>query len=278
MVDKETVLKWHELYMSKENMNMLQASEQLNVNYNTLRRNFKKYNLVIKRNQSNSKKYFFNQHYFDTIDDEHKAYWLGFLLTDGYISRARKHSSQKVGISIHSKDKEILEVLNKDLESNVRICEYVSNNSYTSYSPYARVSYAGDYMADKLKEYGMSSDKTYHLEVPRIRDDLIRHMIRGMFDGDGSAYLSKTNKHINEYNITSFQFTGLRNVLEFIMEELLKNKVILKRHVISQSTHSRITCDFKVTNKYSSSKFYHYLYDDATIYLKRKKDKFINIQ
>ena len=33
-----------------------------------------------------NRKYYFNNEYFDRIDTEEKAYWLGFLYADGYIS------------------------------------------------------------------------------------------------------------------------------------------------------------------------------------------------
>ena len=29
--------------------------------------------------------YNYNEKYFETIDSEHKAYWLGFLYADGYV-------------------------------------------------------------------------------------------------------------------------------------------------------------------------------------------------
>ena len=32
-----------------------------------------------------NRKYYFNNLYFDSIDSEEKAYWLGFLYADGYI-------------------------------------------------------------------------------------------------------------------------------------------------------------------------------------------------
>lgn len=32
-----------------------------------------------------NRKYYFNNLYFDSIDSEEKAYWLGFFYADGYI-------------------------------------------------------------------------------------------------------------------------------------------------------------------------------------------------
>ena len=33
------------------------------------------------------KKYNFDEHYFDVIDCQEKAYWLGFICADGYIGK-----------------------------------------------------------------------------------------------------------------------------------------------------------------------------------------------
>lgn len=39
----------------------------------------------------------FNEHYFDNIDDEHKAYWIGFIWCDGYMAiRNRKEKIQRL--------------------------------------------------------------------------------------------------------------------------------------------------------------------------------------
>ena len=44
-------------------------------------KNMKKYSLKISKS---SKHYLVDEHVFDVIDTEEKAYWLGFLFADGY--------------------------------------------------------------------------------------------------------------------------------------------------------------------------------------------------
>ena len=66
-----------------------------------------------------SRKYTFNEHYFNVIDDEHKAYWLGFLMADGY-----NHESKTcVAIRLQSEDREILEKLRDCMSPMSKITE-----------------------------------------------------------------------------------------------------------------------------------------------------------
>ena len=52
-----------------------------------------------------SRKYSFDEHYFDNIDNEHKAYWLGLLMADGY-----NHETKTcVSLRLQGQDREILE-------------------------------------------------------------------------------------------------------------------------------------------------------------------------
>lgn len=51
------------------------------------------------------RKYNFNEHYFDIIDCQEKAYWLGFFAADGY-----NHVDKGcIEVRLHKQDKEILE-------------------------------------------------------------------------------------------------------------------------------------------------------------------------
>ena len=53
-------------------------------------------------------KYYYNKHFFDVIDTEEKAYWLGFMYADGYITS----KSFRIGLSLAIKDIEHLRKFN----------------------------------------------------------------------------------------------------------------------------------------------------------------------
>lgn len=53
-------------------------------------------------------------------------------------------------------------------------------------------------MANDLRSYGLTNNKSYNAFIPeqQIPNDLIRHYIRGYFDGDGSVYYNKTHNRL----------------------------------------------------------------------------------
>ena len=63
------------------------------------------------------KKYKLNESVFDTIDTEEKAYWLGFLMSDGY----NHETHSQVSLRLQAGDKEILEKYKIFLETDVPI-------------------------------------------------------------------------------------------------------------------------------------------------------------
>ena len=62
------------------------------------------YLCIVEKNY-NMRKYNFNEHYFDNIDCQEKAYWLGFFAADGYNHR----SKGCIEFRLHRQDREILE-------------------------------------------------------------------------------------------------------------------------------------------------------------------------
>ena len=58
-----------------------------------------------------------NNHYFDIIDNEHKAYWLGFLYADGCISSNRP----TINFTLNDKDINHIKAFKQDIESEHKI-------------------------------------------------------------------------------------------------------------------------------------------------------------
>lgn len=68
-------------------LSLTQLSKIEEVSRQKISRDLKKINVQIV-NQHNKLK--FNEHYFDNIDSEEKAYWLGFIFADGCIMNNTK--------------------------------------------------------------------------------------------------------------------------------------------------------------------------------------------
>jgi intein/homing endonuclease len=131
---------------------------------------------------------------FDVIDTEEKAYWLGFIYADGYIET----ESNRFGIGISIKDYGHLVKFNSFMK-------YLGNNIKTKIS---KQKYKGElkekeicfwrvsdkHLKESLIKQGCFEKKSLILEFPKIPAKLVKHFIRGYFDGDGcvSYYQNKT--------------------------------------------------------------------------------------
>lgn len=81
----------------KQGYSLKETSEKFNVNYHTLKQN------LIRFGYRNPKK---------KLDHQRKAYILGFLFSDGYISRTPYGIS--IGLALQSSDKYILEYIKQE--------------------------------------------------------------------------------------------------------------------------------------------------------------------
>jgi predicted DNA-binding protein YlxM (UPF0122 family) len=90
------------------NKSIQNISAKYGINKKTLAKYLKEKNIPIIANRNRSE---FNRDFFDSIDTEEKAYWLGFMYADGYIG-ATEYS---VGLNISLKDIDHLKKYNEAL-------------------------------------------------------------------------------------------------------------------------------------------------------------------
>ena len=64
-----------------------------------------------------------NENYFECIDNEHKAYWVGFLLADGCIIKY-KGKSDTLKFELKNEDRYIIEEFAKDIETDREVKDY----------------------------------------------------------------------------------------------------------------------------------------------------------
>ena len=103
-------------YLNGKSLRML--SKEYHVGRDNLSNFLKSENITIRKSNITSRKYSCDENYFECIDNEEKAYWLGFLYADGFIESKRGTYSQKFGIMLSYRDRKHLEKFNKCLNSN----------------------------------------------------------------------------------------------------------------------------------------------------------------
>lgn len=214
-------------------------------------------------------KYSYNKDFFETIDTEEKAYWLGFLYADGCINkiyRNDKLKSMDIELSLCKRDENHLQKFLNSLESDIKIKHKSIKLNGKIYEA-SRVTVCCTKMCRDLCDKGCTPQKSLTLKFPTvdvIDDKLLKHFIRGYFDGDGCVSISKEN-------IIIVNFVGTLNFLKGVSNFLLKNSIIYKEPSYVQKGNA---FQMFIYGADIIKQFYKFLYDDATVYLDRKYEKF----
>ena len=124
-------------------------------------------------------------------------------------------------------------------------------------------------LGTRLKELGVSSNKTYGWIIPEIPMEYISHFIRGLFDGDGSFNLCN-KKHGPSCRLVAYDI----NLLEELIEIIIQQVPSVKNHIRIYNYDNRIP-ELNISSKQSVKDFLDWLYDSATIYLNRKYEKYL---
>ena len=153
------------------------------------------------------------ENYFEQIDSSDKAYWLGWLISDGTITYQPEKTKYQLELTIQKRDEAILHKLEEDLG--------VENKIYPFEKKYVRFSLGCKKMIQDLVNLGITQNKTFTVKIPfeKIESQYYPDLIRGLFDGDGgfSVYVRTTGQKCQELS-----FCGNEFVITWIQETLLQ--------------------------------------------------------
>lgn len=206
-----------------------------------------------------------NENFFDLIDNEANAYFLGFMYADGN----NRPDNAGFSMNLAERDIEILNVFKEKIQSSAPLY-FIKKAREKWHNQYA-VKVGSKYMSNRLTQLGVMPNKTFKIKFPDfIPDEILHHFIRGYFDGDGSISISQKSGNVSIVGTTFFCLT---------MKEIIKYKVGINAGIYTPNKNHNVNIDvLRFGGCNQVLKFYNYLYDNATIYLKRKRDKFIDVQ
>lgn len=197
-----------------------------------------------------------NDHFFDTIDSEIKAYLLGYLYADGYLA-----SDGRIGIRLQEDDIEILEMIQKYICPSNPIES--SNNQNFKRKPQHSLRWKSTIMYKRLEELGFCIDKTHTDSniFQLIPEEMKKHFLRGYTDGDGCvrAYKLDCGK---DRKIEINWSNGSKQILEDIRNWIPQ----YNWHLYSNSTYYVLGC-YTYCDAY---KIIELLYKGANFFLNRK--------
>ena len=196
-----------------------------------------------------------NKDIFEKIDTEEKAYWLGFILADGYIDK----NYQSLEIGLKESDKQHLEKLKTFLNSNAKIRYKEKTKSYS-------LAITSKKICQDLKKHGIENAKslTCRLNEELMNCKLQNHYIRGFWDGDGTVYIKKNKQFQIGFSKTELIINDIKNNISYFNNIKPVNKKRTNGYQISLG-HKK------------SIEFIKYMYKDANIYLERKYNKIIAV-
>lgn len=232
-------------------------------------------------------KYTFDVNIFDNIDDEFKAYWIGFIWCDSSnIRRVRKEKvTYEFKLELSNVDCDHVTKFKGFLKSNHNIKKY----KYTScldpnkLVESTRILISNSEFGHNLHiNYGLISNRLDASKVINaIPEELRKHFIRGVIDADGSVVLSNINeKNGRSYKRASVSISTYKDITEFINKTLIENNVsnceskYYKRHPERDGNCFTIT----YCGNINAVRILDWLYKDSKIYLDRKYNKYIEIK
>ncbi len=253
------------------NYTLVKLAKEYNVSHPSID-SILKVRKVTKNNLSKvHRKYNIDDDYFNIIDTEEKAYFLGLLYADGYNDE--KHG--RVELGLQEEDRHILEDFNKAINHvkplYFRNLHKESNNKKNTFN----VQICSYKISSNLANLGCFQRKSLTLKFPteqQVPKHLIVHFIRGYYDGDGCLSVYYDGNHWKCY------FCSIVSTEDFCIkfQEIVLKETGVKFGIRRQNKGSTTTTrQARVGGRLVAYRFLDWLYQDATIYLKRKHDKYI---
>lgn len=257
MVDTSVINK----YLEGKSLNAL--SKEYNISTYVLKKELISKGIKIRsRNEQNKfspqnqRVYKVNDLYFSK-QNANMAYLLGFYAADGCVYKDKN----TIKLTLASVDKEFLENIKKELDSNYPIRDYETKDGYVN----SEFIFSSLQIKKDFSNYGIVPLKTYNLKFPdRLKKEYYLDFIRGYFDGDGS--ISTAGESAIRWQICAYNKDILKRIVD-ILEEYDIPKVSI------QSLPNRNIYTIQYSTN-STKKIFNILYYDNCLCLKRKYDKF----
>lgn len=250
--DVEIIVK---RYQNGESSELI--AKDFNVDGTTICRILKRNHIEIRPATKNKRIYKIDEDYFQCIDSQDKAYFLGFLFSDGNISKEKND----IKISLKYDDEEII----KELSKLIYGFEHIHYYNYENDGICVNINITSQKMKQDLINLGCPPDKTFIIRYPDIDMKYDASFIRGYFDGDGCFSVKKDERG-------TFDITSNTNFIKDVC-------VILKKHLdidvgVYIDKDNENTACLQTTDREKLKKLFGFLYKDANLFMKRKYEKF----
>ena len=256
---KEALVEY--LNTPENERSLTKLGEKYNIRRQTLSEKFKTWGYEIVNQQNRCR---LNEKCFDCMNTEEQFYWLGFLYADGNISS----TGNRIEVRLSINDKNHLEKFRKFLQLSTEIRTGICNGN-----GFCHLSVRNKHLWNTLYDLGCVPRKSLILTFPKLsifkNRDNVAHFIRGYVDGDGClcVYPNETRTSMR----TRLSLVGTENFLKSV-NQLFQNKGFIRNKSSNNWENAAYNLLFSDVN---SRKIARYLYTNASIYLDRKYEKFL---
>ena len=208
------------------------------------------------------------ENYFENIDSEDKAYFLGYIIGDGnvFTDYCDNGYSAMISITANETDIEILQSFVKQ----VRVNTAIGTDGRGARQAVVR----SNKMAKDLSKYGVVPRKTLSTYLPKnIPDNLMKDLIRGICDSDGSIGAQPLKNNPDKFNHW-ISFCGTKQLMLDISQYCYDNLPLQHQSTVYEYANKTLS-ETKFKNISDMHTVGMWMYDSSTFFLSRKKNKFI---
>lgn len=188
-----------------------------------------------------------DEDFFQTIDTEAKAYFLGWIASDGSVG------SGQVSLEVHRKDRELLGDLLSLVSPESSLAERKQGRHVAFALSRKKI------VEDVCRHLGIKpGPKSTTVRFPDLLPELERHFIRGLFDGDGSI------RDAAKYTTPACHIASSSSEMKTSLVEKTKR------------FHPRENSDAVYWEGVNALDFMGWLYEDSSWRLTRKYDLYLD--
>lgn len=219
----------------------------------------------------------YDKYFFDEIDSEEKAYWLGFIYADGYTT-----DDGRFGIELASVDKEHIQKLLNSMKSNLKIKDRIRIKGDIEYKS-SSILINNKHLNSSLISKGVVPRKTEILCFPEekvLPKNLRNHFIRGYFDGDGTIIKKDYERMREDRNNKIYQRTMSEVSVVCKSYRFIESLCTLLNDELNLNVEIKINKNLNYIRYHSKEniiKILNYLYKDSNVYLERKYNKSLEL-
>lgn len=199
--------------------------------------------------------------YFKKIDREDRAYTIGLLYADG------TNSGNYIRLSMI--DKDIIEKV-KAVMGFDGIIKEIQPRGKSKFVQYSLL-ICGKQICDDLSKLGCVPNKTFSLRIPEgiLSDDLFRHFLRGLIDGDGTITRTKEKRN------WIVRVVGSKELMKQIGDKTRELLGINYSYFPAKQCESGQIYYCAWGGRKKLTKLLDWIYKDSTIHMNRKYAKYL---